>query len=379
MPMVRAMRMLNAIEAGTLSSGQLDTLLADPGRMGEFQQLMAMRGQARRMFAAATSVAVIFGSSLAFAEVVVSRNAMAMLAESQVATDALVASSPRMTQAAASAVAMKELASSQYAMSKIAASATTMAIIGASATAVSAVADSRVAMDEVFAVENASRVFFGSLVTLGLTATVDAFVDSDDSMSRALNGKFGAVGIASTAGVVSAINASIERRNRFWGAPSAGLGGHIGLIESIGADKWLFVLAPKANELASVQWKATNDNSPNTDDEYFGLANANAQNNAQHPMFQQTRAMTHGGKTDWAPPAKIPLEKMVAKYRRDVAENPLFKAGGSEVFEGTTYWSATQHPSSPDAAWYVDFSGGSTNFRSKNSTYRCRAVRMLKL
>ena len=57
MPMVRAMRMLNAVEAGTLTGAQLQTLLtADPGRLAELNVLLGMRGQARRMAAMALAV-----------------------------------------------------------------------------------------------------------------------------------------------------------------------------------------------------------------------------------------------------------------------------------------------------------------------------------
>ena len=56
MPMVRAMRTLNAIEAGTLTGAQLQTLLtSDPGRLAELSQLLTLRGQTRRMAASSLS------------------------------------------------------------------------------------------------------------------------------------------------------------------------------------------------------------------------------------------------------------------------------------------------------------------------------------
>lgn len=43
MPMVRAMRLLNAIEAGTLTGTQLeDLLVADPGRLAELNVLLSL-------------------------------------------------------------------------------------------------------------------------------------------------------------------------------------------------------------------------------------------------------------------------------------------------------------------------------------------------
>lgn len=66
MPMIRALRLLNAIEAGTTTGAQLETLLSsDPGRAAEFGVLCGIRAQVRRMLAAATTMTAIFGSSTA--------------------------------------------------------------------------------------------------------------------------------------------------------------------------------------------------------------------------------------------------------------------------------------------------------------------------
>ena len=64
--MVRAMRMLNAVEAGTTSGAQFETLLtADPGRLAELNVLLGMRGQARRMAASSTAMAAVWASNTA--------------------------------------------------------------------------------------------------------------------------------------------------------------------------------------------------------------------------------------------------------------------------------------------------------------------------
>ena len=66
MPMIRAMRLLNAIEAGTTSSSQLEALLSsDPGRAAEFGVLCGIRALVRRMLSASTTMSAIFGSSTA--------------------------------------------------------------------------------------------------------------------------------------------------------------------------------------------------------------------------------------------------------------------------------------------------------------------------
>lgn len=60
MPMIRAMRLLNALEAGTLSGPQLDALFqADPSRVGEFQVLLDMPGQLRRVLSSETTLAAL--------------------------------------------------------------------------------------------------------------------------------------------------------------------------------------------------------------------------------------------------------------------------------------------------------------------------------
>lgn len=64
--MVRAIRMLNAMEAGLLSGSQLESLMAtDPSRAGELNVLINMRGQYRRMLASSTTVAALAGSATA--------------------------------------------------------------------------------------------------------------------------------------------------------------------------------------------------------------------------------------------------------------------------------------------------------------------------
>ena len=77
MPTIRAMRLLNAIKAGTTTGAQLQTLLtADPGRLAEFNVLLGMRGQMRRMAASSTAMTAVAASSTAMAAVIASSTAM---------------------------------------------------------------------------------------------------------------------------------------------------------------------------------------------------------------------------------------------------------------------------------------------------------------
>ena len=103
MPMIRAMRLLNAVEAGTTSGAQLQTLLqADPGRLAEFNVLLGMRGQTRRMAASSTAMAAVAASSTAMAAVAASSTALRACWGSETALTALRAEPSALTALLAS-------------------------------------------------------------------------------------------------------------------------------------------------------------------------------------------------------------------------------------------------------------------------------------
>jgi hypothetical protein len=56
---LKALRTLNAIEAGTLDSSGLQARLADPGHLAEFYSLLSTKGQTRRMAASALTMETI--------------------------------------------------------------------------------------------------------------------------------------------------------------------------------------------------------------------------------------------------------------------------------------------------------------------------------
>ena len=56
MSSLRAIRLLNSVEAGITDSTGLQTILGDSGRLSEFSVLMSMRGQARRMASSPVTV-----------------------------------------------------------------------------------------------------------------------------------------------------------------------------------------------------------------------------------------------------------------------------------------------------------------------------------
>ena len=198
MPMVRAMRMLNAIEAGTLSGSQLETLLtADPGRLAELNQLLTMRGQCRRLAASNTAMTAVAASTTAMTAVIASNTAMTAAAASNTAMTAVAASATAMAAVAASATATDAIRTNAAAnntvlgaatsvgayldririiggaasdatlaalatMTAVAASATAMAAVAASATAMAAVAASNTASDAVFTSAAARLAIYNS-------------------------------------------------------------------------------------------------------------------------------------------------------------------------------------------------------------------------
>ena len=93
MPMLRAIRTLNNLEAGTLSGSALQTLLANTGRLGDFVSLVTQRGHARRLAASSTAMAAVAASSTAMAAVAASSTAMAAIVASNTALAAVFASS----------------------------------------------------------------------------------------------------------------------------------------------------------------------------------------------------------------------------------------------------------------------------------------------
>ena len=89
MPMLRAIRTLNNLEAGTLSGSALQTLLADTGRLGDFVSLVTQRGHARRLAASSTAMAAVIASSTALAAIGADNAALAAVFASSTARVAI--------------------------------------------------------------------------------------------------------------------------------------------------------------------------------------------------------------------------------------------------------------------------------------------------
>ena len=69
MSSLRAIRLLNSVEAGITNSAALQTALTDSGRLSEFSVLMSMRGQARRMAASAVTVDTFINCPIALNQI----------------------------------------------------------------------------------------------------------------------------------------------------------------------------------------------------------------------------------------------------------------------------------------------------------------------
>ena len=179
MPMVRAMRMLNAIEAGMTTGSELETLLTeDAGRLAELNVLLSFRGQARRTAASGTAMSAVAASSTAISAVIASSTAMAAVDANDQAvrifmlsgTDQIYSDFVNVTAVAASSTAMTAIAASSTAMTAIAASSTAISAVIASSTAMAAVIASSTAMSAIAASSTAKMAVFNSDMALAAIA-----------------------------------------------------------------------------------------------------------------------------------------------------------------------------------------------------------------
>lgn len=187
-----------------------------------------------------------------------------------------------------------------------------------------------------------------------------------------------------------------------------GGGFYVGRMK-IGADSYALIVAPKASgESASLQAKTTNSTTAGTLSAWDGAANTAAMiaaGAAAHPAASFCKNLTIGGYTDWVLPAKDQLELLYRQLKPDATANntsyganpssdpvganytagapaqtaiAAFRTGGAEAFAvDSYYWTSTEYSSS--YAWIQLFSSGGQNNGLKNTSYRVRAVRMVKI
>jgi len=119
MSTLRSLRLLGAVEAGTVTGTQLQTYLTDAGRSSEFSVLLSNRGQSRRMAASPLTMAAIVGSTVATnivfqAATDTTSAACQAVVNSAVAMYAVANDTPSLTVLAANLVAWKLFNKSMY-------------------------------------------------------------------------------------------------------------------------------------------------------------------------------------------------------------------------------------------------------------------------
>ena len=147
MPMVRAIRMLNSIEAGIIDGAALQTMLADAGRLAEFKVMLQMRAYVRRMTAAPTTMAAIFGSARASEAFFAADSYVGKGMETVIgATYQALGAMPTLASIAANSQAMVIVARTAVIMAGIASSRTAKSTIFYYDVALNAIKDSATAM-----------------------------------------------------------------------------------------------------------------------------------------------------------------------------------------------------------------------------------------
>jgi len=150
----------------------------------------------------------------------------------------------------------------------------------------------------------------------------------------------------------------------------------------INDDRYALVVAPKAEgEKMDLQYKIKKrDTADGTDVEGDGLYNSCLIDNANHPAAQFCRDLRIGGHDDWYLPSRDELMRIWMALGPNRSKIPeAFKAGSTEAFDTTWYWSSTEHASSSYYAWFVGFYGGFQHYDFKYDGFGVRAVRRLKI
>lgn len=169
--------------------------------------------------------------------------------------------------------------------------------------------------------------------------------------------------------------------------------------------QYAIVVAPKAEgEHDDVKWNKTLKAVAGAGSYFDGLVNTKAMAEAGSVLAKWALGLNIGGFTDWYLPSRDELELLYRAFKPSMrdnycgyrsGENPssvpvgypytekmpaqtgneAFRAGGSEAFEESWYWSSSQSASDDGYAWYQHFSNGT---QTNNLTYdklRARAVR----
>jgi len=249
MSTLRSLRLLGAVEAGTVSGAQLQTYLTDAGRASELSVLLANRGQSRRMAGSPLTMAAIVASpaatdivfkaatpatAAACQAVVTSAIAMNSVSNNAPSLQVLAANPvawglfnksahyesniktvishyagvtpavyPTVTALVSDPDAMASIASAPYAMSALVASPATTTVVAASSVSMALVANNAVAID----------------IVAKETAVMGIIANSTPAMTEIVSRSTATNRMASYPGAISAIAASSGAWARYLAGP----------------------------------------------------------------------------------------------------------------------------------------------------------------
>lgn len=193
MPTLRALRLLNAVEAGTVVGTQLQTYLTDTGRAAEFSSLLSSRGQSRRMAGSTLTMTAIAASlnaaNIVFKAATASTSAACQgVVASPIAMVAVAASIPSLTVLAANPISWALFSTSSYYEPNIKtvvanfagvapASYSTVDALIADSVAMAAVAAAPYAVSAVIASSNTTSLMAASSAAMALIASNAVAID----------------------------------------------------------------------------------------------------------------------------------------------------------------------------------------------------------
>jgi hypothetical protein len=177
MPALRAIRLLNAIENGSVTGSQLETTLTDGGRLGEFKVLLTMRGTTRRIASNSTTVTTLLGSTTAINTVFAQATednftACKSILDVPSAMEAVALNIGALRAAESSPTAWRLLTTSaNYEVNSKNAIATLAGLVPANYFTINALIANPVAKAAVVASRRATRALIASLPSVGVAAS----------------------------------------------------------------------------------------------------------------------------------------------------------------------------------------------------------------
>jgi len=114
MPLLRAMRLLNGLDAGTITGAMLETKLQDKSVLAELNMVLDIRSQAKRISKSSNAMTAVASSSTAMTAVSASSTAMTAVRGSKTALTAIWGSETALTAIRNNSTAISTLVGSPY-------------------------------------------------------------------------------------------------------------------------------------------------------------------------------------------------------------------------------------------------------------------------